>query len=50
MSGRVWPWNFVWACLGRFYFYQDWPLVALNPYRYAVYVGTEIRTVDFRLN
>ena len=38
MSGRVWPSNFVWACFGRFYFYRDWPLVALNPYRYAVHI------------
>ena len=36
--GQVWPLNFVWACVGRFYFYRDWPLVALNPYRYAVYI------------
>ena len=36
MSGRVWPSNFVRAFFGRFY--RDWPLVALNPYRYAVYI------------
>ena len=39
MSDRVWPSNFVWACFGRFfYFYRDWPLVALNPYHYTVYI------------
>ena len=36
MPGRVWPLNFVWACFGCFC--RDWPLVALNPYRYAVYI------------
>ena len=38
MSGRVWPLNIVWASFGRFYLYQDWPLVALNPYLYAVFI------------
>ena len=38
MSGRMWPLNFVLACFGRFYLYRDWPLVASNPYRYAVYI------------
>ena len=38
--GRVWPLfrDFAWACFGRFIFYRDWPLVASNPYRYAVFV------------
>ena len=37
-SGWVWPLTFVWACFGRFYLYRDWPLVALNPYCYAVFI------------
>ena len=36
MSGQVWLSNFVWAYFGPFC--RDWPLVALNPYRYAVYI------------
>ena len=37
VCGRMWPLirEIVWACFGRFIVYRDWPLVALNLYRFT---------------